>query len=198
MKAKSLSVGELSELRGIINEMSKKIIVANEVRAQVAAKGIPMMQFNPLVNAHPDNDLKQIDTDLLRMVEIAEAKFGKNCTTVEDLRKRFDELVQINQDLGNHRRLVRSYNVNPFVVNKLVELRSHSPLDQGESALAELIMLAGVDNVNSNDATDEQVVKAQKSANKARLTIISDETRKILMDIALGVGLGIGGIHLLT
>ena len=86
-------------------------------------------------------------------------------------------------------------------MNKLVEIRTQSPLDNGQGLLLELFKLAGEQPDKAPQSTGETTTGREakgffeKYFGKYK---ISAETRKLITDVTLGIGLGIGGIHLLT
>ncbi len=201
MNNSSLSLQELKELQVIVKEMTEITVKVVEYRANYAAKGIPRDQFNRLVNSMCETGSIEVDQELSNMVNIAESKFGKGTVDLGLFKKVFSEMVEMQQDLMNYRRLISAFDINSFVVNKLVELRSQSPLDDGQGLIAQLNCLAGYEPnqlIDGGIKTEAEEASASFYKKVIEKVGVSDDTKKLVMDILLGVGLGVSGLHLLT
>ncbi len=201
MKHSSLNPQELRELQTIVQDMTQTTIKFVDIRAEYAAKGVPPGQLIRLVNSMIETGSIEVDQELKNMVGTAESKFGRGTVIFDEFQVAFSKMVELQHDLVNFRRLVTAFNVNPFVVNKLVELQSQSPLDNGQGLLRELYKLSGY---NPQPIESEGIERTEEEqpvgcfGNILQRLDVSNDRKKLIIDVLLGIGLGVGGIHLLT
>lgn len=203
MAFKGLTNKDKKELRDVIDEMTAVSVDSFEKVEMAVAYGCPRGQFMSIVNMKTENDELVLEPLLNRLKDKVEEKLGDGAFDEEEIVSIVDSLVRNNRDLMHFRRLVGGFNVSSFVVNKIVEIRTRSPLDSGHTLFAELFQIEGVEpsdkELTGEDDSDLDVeVITSQNSNEKLMGFINPETRKMVVDIALGVGLGVSAIALLV
>ena len=201
MAFKSLTNKDKKELRDIIDQMTAVSVDSFEKVEMAIALGCPRGQFMSVVNMKTENDSIELKPLLNNLKTKVNEKLGDGAFDEEEVTLLIESLVRNNHDLIHFRKLVSGFSVSAFVINKIVEIRTRSPLDSGKALFSELFHIEGVDpteeelvgeNVNSGGVEEGGAEKESIG------TYFNPETRKMVMDIALGVGLGVSAIALLV
>ena len=194
MTVAALNSQSLDELRAVIDEMTSNAVLLTQYRDSLAAMGVPPPFLMRWVN-------RLIDEGRGREQGLSPGFWHglqrTNTQRVWDEKGITDNalgMVQIESTLRQLRDKSKQYDVDVFVVNKLVEFRQKCPVDKGEGLLMELLDLAGLAPTDSTSSPSDY--------SEQRSDEIGERTGlpwgQYLWDVALGVSFGIGAILLLN
>ncbi len=199
MTIESLDEKALNELRVIIEEMTENAVSSREKKEQAFALGLPRNRFVRLINKKAANDDFSVDEELADMRSVVEKNHGKDAYNDAEVRNLLGDLVLLEQEIGHYRKVIKRFDVDNFAINKLVEIKSHSPLDQGKGLLREIFKLAGRDeNVVENQAANDSSQHVKDDAKAEAQDSLWKSKRQLIVDAVLGISLGVVAIKLLV
>lgn len=201
MAFKDLTDKDKKELRDVIDEMTAVSVDSFEKVETAIAYGCPRGQFMSMVHLKTENDDLPLEPLLNDLKKKVEDKLGEGAFDEEEIVLILDSLARNNRDLMHSRKLLSGFKVSPFVVNKIVEIRTRSPLDSGQALFSDLFQIEGIEasagelvGMDENSSIDH----ANKSSIEEPVAFFDPEVKKLLTDIMLGIGLGVGAIALLV
>lgn len=200
-----LNADDKKELRDVIDKMTAIQVDTTAKKELASGMGLPPVVLAQAVTIKVNNPSAPLVALIKRMRESVEQRLGSGAFNKSDVLELIDVLVMNQQDLRHYQKILNGFDVDNFIVNKLVEVRSRSPLDAGHGLLKEMIAIAGVsDDVQAEVPEDAEsadgenkVAGATPALRKQRLKEAA-ESRKTLWEVALGIGLGMSAIALLV
>ena len=201
MAVQSLNEQDLAQLRAVVDQMTEVAVLSQEKRKTAQSLGVPLPPFMNIVHMLAADPSTPLERPIEELRVLVEKKLGEGAFDEEKVRELLDETVLLEQDLAEQRKLARSFDVDVFIINKLVEIRIQSPLDQGEGLMNQLLLLYGLQPGASTAAGTQQTQsKCDRLAGivQERREPVWVRYRQLVLDVVLGVGLGVSAIALLT
>ena len=129
-------------VRRTIDELRRLAAAGEELRASLAAAGVPRRVVNVLVELgvqkQPERQREAVDGAL----EQAERAQGAGSIDRETLEERLAELVRVEQDVDHARQVARGLGLDPRALAVLSQLIQSNPGDGGERAVNRLLAYA--------------------------------------------------------
>lgn len=202
MAFKGLTNKDKKELKDVIDQMTAVSVDSFEKAATAVAHGCPRGQFLAIVNQKTENEKLNLKPLLRNLKNKVEKELGVGAFDEEEIVSILESLVRNNHDLMHYRKLIRGFDVSEFVVTKIVEIRTRSPLDLGQALFTEMFQMEGVDPsenelVGEDGKLDVEEIALQNSTEQTK-SFVSPELRQTVVDIVFGIGLGVGAIALLV
>lgn len=209
MSYANLKESDKQQLADIIADMSRMSLELAEKRDWVIAKGVPGPQFIQLVTMKLDDAGFDIKPAFAAFEKAVVRKFGPGSFDYAEIEDALQFMLDGNKSLAGLRRAVHQFDIDPFAVNKLVELRCRSPLDSGMGLVTEIASIAGMKaseasnqpDISSGENTETTSLKTRKRDSAGALVWLKsryDQFGGMLKDVTLGVGLGVVAILLLV
>lgn len=202
MTVKSLDPKALNELRMLIADMSAAGTAQHEIRESLVALGVSRQLIIRAVGARVDDEnmpLKDVISDFRNGVE---RQSGAGSFDESHARSELHKMVQHEKDIRHFRKVAGTYKVDAFIINKLAEFQQKSPLDKGEGLIGELLLLAGLTLPEANSDADSS--SQSENVERTRKSVQQQPSRdgrsfgQTLIDVCIGLGLGVGAILLLN
>ena len=176
-----------------------------ELKEELVAKGVPYTTLNALVDLarnEKEQDLFELKKSAL---SAAKSEYGVGAVTSELLENYLDKLVELEEDLGQVRKLARANELEPQAINFLTQVIRQNPGDGGTRVVGKIveyaracgITVSGVQLVVDNTPAEPESVlpkielpEPEKGGWK--------QWRQIATDVAIGLLMTIIALSLLT
>lgn len=202
MTFSSLTNKDKKELRDVIDEMTALSVDSFEKVEMAIAYGCPRGQFISIANAKTENKGQPFGPQLKQLKKTVEDALGEGSFDEEEIVSLLDSIVRNNRELIHFRNLANGFNVRAFVINKIVEIRTRSPHDSGRALFNDLFQIEGIEAPPSSELAEDvdniSETTAVTELSEPSRPYFNEETKKMVIDVVLGVGLGVGAIALLV
>ncbi|MDO6460605.1 hypothetical protein Q4485_07850 [Granulosicoccaceae sp. 1_MG-2023] len=199
MSIANLSESERRDLDRYIEDMVTHAVDLREATEQAQALGVPPVAFDRHAGMRVRED-RPIAQALNEFRPVAEARLGKGTFREQEVGELLEKAVLSRREYEHLKRVVRGFKADQFAIEKYVEIRAHNPLDKGLSHLREMNALAGYQAEAAPQASGsgEPVQKATAEQVSARRSARRSWLKGLVVDVALGLGIGVSALMLLT
>lgn len=206
MSIANLSESDRKELNRYVEDLVRYAVEVREYSEQAQAVGVPPVAFLRHVGMRLSED-RPLEPALNEFRPVAEKRFGEGTFREEEVRELLEEAIRSQRECEHLKKILRGFKADQFAIEKYVEIRSHNPLDKGLAHLREISLLAGAElealtgPVQSSEAGATSAENpGQKALQKTSAAVAArrSATMRLLVDVAIGLGIGASALMLLT
>jgi len=189
-------------VRQIVEEICNLMGDTHHIREEILARGVQFHTLNILiemgVHNKPDEQAEVMKTALAASYKA----HGSAAITAEQLRNHLQNLVSLERDIGHVRRLAKQQKINMQALNFLTQFIRLNPGDGGERVINEFVAYALLCDIKLEKFKD--IADTIGGDRKSVLPQIENDTedeqlrarKKILVDVAIGLAIGVSALWL--